>query len=109
MNVFKFTKARLNLGQEKYGVGAENAGWRRDNGRDVMEELHDAIVINGYWKGRSYGRPGILGKILGIVLSSLDIVLWSLLIMVWILRLLTFKDMVEEKDIKRYPPTEELK
>lgn len=43
--LFEFFEKREELGQKKYGVGKKNAGYRRDNLMDVIEEITDALTI----------------------------------------------------------------
>lgn len=43
---------RSDEGQKKYGRGRQNAGYRRDNLLDVLEEVSDAFEIMGFFLAR---------------------------------------------------------
>lgn len=105
MNIIKFAKIRTKLGQEKYGAGTDNAGWWRDNGRDVIEELHDAIVISGYW----WRRALIFRVWLAPLIWANCLLLWIQMYYVNFVRWLCPDFMVNEpKETKRFPPREEV-
>lgn len=47
--LYDFIEAREEEGEKKYGKGRKNAGYRRDNLMDVIEEVTDAIKIMDYF------------------------------------------------------------
>jgi len=47
--LMEFIEAREEEGEKKYGKGKRNAGYRRDNLMDVIEEVTDAIKIFTYF------------------------------------------------------------
>jgi hypothetical protein len=105
IDFFKFANLRSELGQKKYGRGRKNAGWRRDNARDVMEELHDAIVITCYWKKRV---AMVKDKELLDDIIHLESKLWGLLETVEAMRSRTPEKLIKEKNVTRFPPTKEV-
>ncbi len=51
-DIYGFFEKREAEGQKKYGAGKRNAGYRRDNLMDVLEEVTDAITILGFFEER---------------------------------------------------------
>lgn len=107
LDLIYFDIWRRDFGQRKYGLGTENAGWRRDNGRDVVEELHDAIVISEFWYSRLGAacrrNPLLIPVFLAVYLMTF--VIRIQMDIVNILRSLTPRALRTETGVKRYPPT----
>lgn len=105
IDFIKLHELRRELGQRKYGRGRENAGFRRDNARDVLEELSDAIVIAGYWetRARESGHIQVAARVEYLAQDIMDMMLE-----VNNLRDITPIEMKEETGVERFPPTEEV-